>query len=228
MIRMLDLRDRRGTWQLVGPDIGLTLRQAMLCYDEEDRAEQFLDLEAEGYAGDPPMLYGLDGEPTPREVLSLFRVRSGQLRELRSRLEFCLTRKLATGVLTAIGYAAGDPLDEPARAIPPDRWRLLTPDFETSQASGPGVLVTGILVFGRPANGVRTPQPRRCSNTAATTWYRKWIAENVAAGTRPNRKQDAEAARAAGISVSRERLRGLRRELAPPEWTSHGRRPSGS
>jgi hypothetical protein len=69
---------------------------------------------------------------------------------------------------------------------------------------------------------------RRFSKVAAKAWYRKWVAENIAAGTQPSREKDAEAAREAlGVNVPRDFLRELRRELAPAAWKSHGR-PSGS
>ena len=229
MIQLLDPGDRRGMWQLVGPDTGLTLRQAMLCYDGENLAERFLDLEAQGFAGDPPMLYDVDGWPTPREVLSLFRVRARQLSEARSRLEYCLTANLATGALTSTGYSAGDPLDEPARTIAPDRWRMLTPDFETSHATGAGVLVTGILVFQVRTNRTTEAAPTRFSPAKARVWYQQWVKENTTAGTQPSRQADLDAARKAlGGGIPRDVIRDLRRELAPEAWKSSGRRKNGS
>ena len=46
-------------WQDVRPETGLTLRQAMLFYNDEKLAERFYELEAQGYGGDPPPLWGL-------------------------------------------------------------------------------------------------------------------------------------------------------------------------
>lgn len=225
LIWSLDMNDRRHIWQEVSPGTGLTLRQAMLYYGPEAVAECFYDLDAQGYGGDPPMLYGTDGWPTSPEILSDFRIKSGQLRDARLRLEFCLVRKLVTGELVATGYAASGPLDEPARPIAADRWRTLTPDYETSQATGPGILVSGILVFKKQPKGKVTAPPRSAAPARVRTWYRQWVDTNVASGTQPSRERDMEAARGElGISVSRELLRDLRRELAPPAWRQFGRR----
>ena len=86
MIWSLDQNDLRRIWQDVRPETGLTLRQAMLFYDEEGLAERFDDLEAQGYGGDPPPLVELDGWPTPREVLPTSDCRARELREVKADL----------------------------------------------------------------------------------------------------------------------------------------------
>ena len=74
LIWALDLRDQRRVWQSVHPEAGLTLRQAMFYYDQENLADLFLELDALGYGGDPPLEMGVDGWPTDKHVLSDFRV----------------------------------------------------------------------------------------------------------------------------------------------------------
>jgi len=225
MVWSLDGSDLRRIWQDVTPATGLTLRQAMLHYDHEKRAERFCDLEAQGYAGDPHMLYGNDGWPTDSKILSDFRVNSLQLREDQARLEFSLLQKLITGRLVATGYAASDPVDEPARVIVADRWRTLTPDFGTSQATAPGVVITGILVFQKRRRQDRTEAPRRVALGKVRKWYREWVEANLAEGRLPSREQDLEAAREAlGTAVPRDFVRELRRGVAPLEWQRSGRR----
>ena len=226
MIWSLDQNDLRRIWQDVTPETGLTLRQAMLFYDEEDLAERFYDLEAQGYHGDPPPRVGLDGWPTPREVLIDFDGGARELRQAMSRLEFCLRQKLITGKLVATGHAATDALDEPARTIAADRWRTLVPDFEWSTASGPGVVVGGILVFRTRAKpDPAGSAPRQAGRSQLRAWYVRWVQSNLANGKQPSRELELATAREHfGLSVSRDRLRELRRELAPEQWRRVGRR----
>jgi hypothetical protein len=226
MIWSLDENDLRRIWQDVTPDTGLTLRQAMLFYDEEDLAERFYELEAQGYGGDPPLRVGLDGWPTPREVLIDFDGRARELRQAKSRLEFCLLQKLITGRLVATGHAATDALDEPTRTIAADRWRTLVPDIERSSATGPGLVVGGILVFRtRPKPDAAGAASRQVARSKLRAWYVRWVQSNLADGKQPSREVELAAAREHfGMSVSRERLRELRRELAPEEWRRLGRR----
>ena len=53
LIWSLDQNDLRRIWQDVRPETGLTLRQAMLFYNDEKLAERFYDLEGQGYGGSP-------------------------------------------------------------------------------------------------------------------------------------------------------------------------------
>ena len=200
----------------------------MLVYNDEKLAELFYDLEGQGYGGEPPPLYGVDGWPTPREVLNDFYCRAQELRTAKFGLEFRLLRNLITGKLVATGHAATDALDEPARTIAADRWRTLVPDFEKSSATGPGVVVGGVLVFQtRPKPAAAGAAPRQVAQRKLRVWYIRWIQTNLADGKQPSREVEWAAARdALGTSVSRERLRELRRELAPEEWRRLGRRKS--
>ena len=53
LIWSLDQNDLRRIWQDVRPETGLTLRQAMLFYNDEKLAELFYDLEGKGMGGSP-------------------------------------------------------------------------------------------------------------------------------------------------------------------------------
>ena len=228
MIWSFDENDLRRIWQEVRPDTGLTLRQAMLSYDEEGLAERFYDLDAQGYGGEPPPLVSPEGWRTAREDLINFGRCAREWREAKGRLEFCLRQKLITGKLVAAGHAATDALDEPAQTIVADRWRTLAPDFEASSATGPGIIVGGILVFPTPPKPEAAgAAPRQVGRSRLRAWYVGWVKTNVAEGKRSSREDDLAAAREAfGTSVSRERLRELRRELAPEAWRRLGRRKS--
>lgn len=228
LIWAVDLRDQRRLWQHVYPEAGLTLRQAMFFYDEHNLSERFLDLEANGYGGDPPCLVDVDGWPTPEHILSDFQVKSRDMREARLRLEHCLLRRLVIGKLVATGYSSTASSDEPAKLIIPDRWRVLKPDFETSEASSSGLVISGILVFKRrPVSETVPRKAPRFSAAEVRTWYERRVRAHEAAGTAPSREHDVEAARAEfGSTISRDFLRNLRRELAPEDWKRLGRRKS--
>jgi hypothetical protein len=198
----------------------------MLYFDEEGLAQTFLELEPE--LEEEPYLVGPDGWPTPREELQRFRIMRRRLTDARLRLEHCLMAKLVSGHLVATGYASNAPLDAPARTIAADRWRILVPDLEQSEASGPGTLIAGILVFGplRAAEGAGTgTAPSRFSPVQVRAWYLRWVKSEVSAGRSPSRDEDAAAAHQEfGRSIPRDLLRDLRRELAPASWTRFGRR----
>ena len=69
-------------------------------------------------------------------------------RELRE----ALVDKLLRGEVHATGFGTNHALDSPAAAIPPDRWRILIPDFDESSAlCFSGIEIEGILVFPGPA-----------------------------------------------------------------------------
>jgi hypothetical protein len=206
----------------IDPSAGLTLRQAMLHYGERSLTQLLVDLEAQQ---NPRLVRNIEDAERHAFWRACERLDRSR-RETRSRLEHTLIEKLASGILTATGHAKAAPLDEPARMISPDRWSILKPDFVGSRAKGGGMHVSGIRVFSRPAIAKPTPTPsRRFSEAAARTKYRRWVEQNEAAGTQPSREQDAAAMREALVmDVPRDFLRGLRRELAPPAWTSKGRR----
>jgi hypothetical protein len=54
--------------------------------------------------------------------------------------------------------------------------------------------------------------------------YREWVARHEGQ-TPPSRDADRDHLRAHFPNITQDRIRTLRRELAPPSWKSHGRRP---
>ena len=213
-IASFDPNDLRRDCMLLTPAKGLTLRQAMLYYDELDRRAAFLSLEQSPY----DVLNDLGGIP---------QVNGTEFERLKEAMMAHLMRKLMTGTLVATGYSASSGLDEPPQVIASDRWRTLSVDIAASVATAPGIAISGILVFKR------RPQRASRSRTSAGAgpvrrWYDRWVAENVAADRQPSRDDDEAAAREAlGRHVSRALLRRLRSEIAPEEWKRRGR-PKGS
>lgn len=68
------------------------------------------------------------------------------------------------------------------------------------------------------------PSPR--ANVAPTdprSWYRARVAHLVAQGQTSSRQQDYLEALASGLPLTRDEVRALRAELAPPDWTRPGR-----
>ena len=123
------------------------------------------------------------------------------------------------------------PIDSKPIEIPPDRWRVLKPDFDKSEACGVGLTMTGILVFEAPPEPLPKPPPvpRAVSQAKRENWYHNWIDENRRRGTIPSRDEDwAAAKREFGEAVTREAVRDLRRRLAPSDWRDQGRRKSAN
>jgi hypothetical protein len=217
-------KDSRAFWRRYDASAGLSLHDAMIFYGPDYEAETVWTLELEGYDGFPPGAE--DGWPDPAEEAD-FRVKSFRLQDRRRLLQHSLMRQLRAGTLIATGYASDAPLDRPAARITPDRWRVLQPDFERSEARGVGLLVVGILVFKAPRQRVQSVKksPVSTSSSKLRNWYIEWINKNVLQGTTPSREDDLRAARESfHPKVSREQLRALRAELAPESWTRFGRR----
>jgi hypothetical protein len=218
----LDPHDSRREWQVITPENGLTLRQAMVHHADPELAEEFLRTVSR-FDPDASLSLAEVEARCARRILG-----AGFSRVYRSMRSQLLVR-LAAGELVAKGYAAHSGLDEPAEEINPDRWRALRVDFDGSRAMGAGAEISGILVYVRSAQA-----PARSNKVASAMtvkrWYRDWVKRNVAEGRQPSRDEDMAAARE-GLhrSVSRDVLRGLRRELAPLSWREHGRRknPAG-
>jgi hypothetical protein len=216
--------DPRPFWRRYDASAGLSLHDAMIFYGPDYEAETVWTLELEGYDGLPPGAE--DGWPDPADEAD-FRLNSFRLQDRRRRLQHSLMTELRDGTLIATGYASDAPLDRPAARITPDRWRVLQPDFERSEARGAGLLVVGIRVFKAPR---RRPQPATKSpmppwSSKLRKWYSEWTNKNVLQGTTPSREDDLRAARETlHAKVSREQLRALRAELAPESWTRFGRR----
>ena len=115
---------------------GLTLRQAMLYYDERSRYGEYIKLEQ-------------SQESKSRTLCGIFQIVGTAFEKLKEEMVLNLINKLVLGRLTATGYSGSSGLDEPAQIIAPDRWRTLKVDFGASAATAPGVAISGILVFKR-------------------------------------------------------------------------------
>jgi hypothetical protein len=215
--------DPRPVWLRVNPKDGLSLWDAMLFYGDRHNAEIAVHRRLEGFAG-PPF--------TPFEEMTQAEQReynrgSMQYERARRHLENEIFRELLSGALFATGYSSNSALDVPAARILTDRWRLLEPNFLESTADGGGVHISGILVFNAKQHALPVTLPKRHSPAELRKWYAAWVASSVNAGERPSRDADLEAARKKfGDAVHRPTLRTLRKELAPSEWTAHGRRRS--
>jgi hypothetical protein len=216
-----DEKDSRPFWRRVNPKAGLPLWEAMLFYGDQFAADIAFRRRLEGF--DNPPFYPF--EEMTREEQREYNIGSMQFQRARRDLEHEILLKLSAGELFATGYAADMRLDEPAAKILPDRWRLLEPDFLESTARGGGVEISGILVFKATEATDASVVQKRYSPAELRRWYSGWVLSNLANGSEPSRDADLEAARKQfGERVHRPTLRALRKELAPSEWTSHGRR----
>jgi hypothetical protein len=201
---------------------GLSLRDASIFYGDADVVERFARLWEQGYDVEP------EYDPWPDESRDRFaHIRNVQYREEKTRLEFGLLRKLSAGTLFATGFSHAAPLDEPATRIAADRWRILTPDFDSSSAAAPGMIITGILVFepNQATAGRGENERRRFSSAELKRWYVQHVEECTRSGLVPSREEESqEANRVFGRPIPREAVRSLRRQLAPAEWRRQGRR----
>jgi hypothetical protein len=218
--------DRRPLCKRFDAEAGLSLHDAMIFYGPEHEAETVAVLELEGYGGPGPML-DASGWPDEAEERD-YRVKSFRLQDRTRVLQQALLRKLRNGDVYATGYSSQSALDEPAARITPDRWRVLRPNFLTSEAESQTGMIAGILVFKAVVSKDVSEQPARFSPGALRTWYEHWVSKNAHDGKTPSRSDDLAAAKAEfGVAVPRNAIRALRRELAPPEWRHMGRRKRG-
>lgn len=166
------------------------------------------------------------------------RLRSKCIHEERELRE-ALVDKLLRGEVHATGFATNHPLDSPAAVIPPDRWRILIPDFDESSAlCFSGIEIEGILVFPGPA-----PPPDNYHEFLRYSRYHQGRAETTA--IRSARASYAEVKSAVeklgnlpirrwrevnevlhGKSVVRKQVEAAKLELFGP--TRVGRRPKTS
>ncbi|PVE25802.1 hypothetical protein DC522_03240 [Microvirga sp. KLBC 81] len=197
----------------------------MLFYAQRDMADLAYTLELAGYDGDPPAPIDEEGWPAPEEELADFRINSRRLRDTRGDLQRHLLEDLQSGKLRASGFTVTGNIDAGALSIAPELWRTLQADFAKSEATGPGGLVIfGIRVFQSGAEQEDPTAPRAFSRARAKQWYKDWITRCEQSGDTPSRDKDWEAAKKEVGEITREEVRALRRELAPPHWTSFGRR----
>jgi hypothetical protein len=155
-------------------------------------------------------------------------------RELRE----ALVDKLLRGEVHATGFATNHGLENPAAAIPPDRWRILIPHFDESSASCfSGIEIEGILVFPGPATPPDNheslpyshyPQPR--AETTAIRPARASYDEVKSAveklGNLPIRRWREVSEALHGKRVVRKQVEAARLELFGPARA--GRRPKTS
>lgn len=212
--QVLDPNDQRCSLRKITPRDGLTLRQAMLFYGGEKDATEFLRLDR---AVRRDIHNGFD-----RHDLK-FSIRGSHYLRMYERLQRSLLSRLATGDLHATGYGANSGIDERAQAIPSERWRTLKADIDTSQATSPGLEISGVLVFERPEMSGATQKKPAASQARVRAWYRTRVREAVDAGLQHTREEDEAAARLQFGFSPRSLLRDLRRELAPQAWQRSGR-----
>jgi hypothetical protein len=187
-------KDVRPHWRRYDAKAGLSLHDAMIFYGPEFEARTVFELELEGFAGEPPPLVDLSGWPNTAEVRE-FELNAMRLQRHRQTLQQYLRDKLQSGELYATGYAADTPLDRNAPKVAADRWRILEPDFQKSEARSPTGIIVGILVFS-PGFSEASVRRGGFSQAALRNWYTDWVHENlengksrVAMTTRPRPKR---------------------------------------
>ena len=135
---------------------GRTLAEALLAWGDPAAVAELTELAEAGYDG--PGIFSLEGPATACERKAF------RYQELRSQLEQELSEKLRDGSLVATGYDSRAAIDAPPVAIPADRWRALTPNFEDSSGAGGGLSISGILVsdphLPAAARGASSPPPQ--------------------------------------------------------------------
>ena len=119
----------------------LSLFHAMCAWGDPAAVAEMIRLDR--YSG--PAISVIEGRPLDSEQWV------SRYRHLRQRLEEELIEKLRNGTLVASGYDSNAPIDAPAVTIPPDRWRVLTPDFDESTATSGDRKIIGIVVVLREA-----------------------------------------------------------------------------
>jgi hypothetical protein len=118
------------------PQQGLTLLQALERYSSSDDWQKYQELEPYRLT----ILFLGKGYVTPEEQKYF------DFLELRQRLEDHICELMGRGELVASGYVK--PLTPNAErvTIPPNKWRLLSVDFENSTAKGHGLFLVDIIV----------------------------------------------------------------------------------
>jgi hypothetical protein len=164
-------------------DSGVSLNDATILYgnlahpDKHGRTRRLLKLRLE-----------VGGKPFSDEEEERYIEYFGTDNEARETV----VNKLKRGELRAIGFVRGATPDAPPMDIYHERWRLLKPDFDTSTATSPGLVIDGILVFFNncPASDL-TPRTR-VKPTAADEMKR--VLAEVLKGRHFNTKKEAHTA----------------------------------
>jgi hypothetical protein len=117
-------------------------------------------LERDGYGEGRLLVFGGPATESDRKA--------SRYRGLREQLHATLVDNLRCGKLVAQGYDARASVDAPPVTISSGRWRVLTPNFEDSSASAPGITISGILV--QEAKVATTPplEPAKAAVAPAT------------------------------------------------------------
>ena len=147
-------------------------------------------------------------------------------------LAIVLLNQLRSGWLVAEGFIAPS-LD--LQPLPPEFWQRVDVDLIENSVEANEIRVTGVLIY-RATKGLAEPAPEPAPNVdprptpvsarELEDWYRKRVASWPADQPAPSGPDDERDARQhfAGRTVTRERMRALRREFAPPVWEKRGRK----
>jgi len=114
-----------------------TLCGAILTWGAPVAVAEMTRLEKEGWEAPLSFVGGRETESDRQ---------SARYRSIRVQLEVALIEDLRQGKLIASGYDSRAAIDALAVVIPPDRWRVLVPNFEDSSATANGVTIIGILI----------------------------------------------------------------------------------
>ena len=119
---------------------------------------------------DSPLSFVDEPESSPRR----------QFRRIRAQLEDAFIQRLQKGELLAVGYDTRSGVDSKPAIVPPDRWRVLKPDFQNSIAKSSTFSLEGVRVFrDQKVLGSHLSQldPFRSGMPGRTTAKHKIVAE---------------------------------------------------
>jgi hypothetical protein len=125
------------------PQQGLTLSQALERYSSSDDWKTYQELEPYRLT----VVFLDKGYLTPEEQKYF------DFLQLQNRLETHICELLGSGELVASGHVQPLTLNAERVTVSPDKWRLLSVDFENSTAKGHGLFLVDITV-GEPASFV--------------------------------------------------------------------------
>jgi hypothetical protein len=134
----------------------LPLEESLINEGDPALVAEMLQLKEEGYA-----------TPQDRYIATVSaegRSKGERYVKLRENLERTHLEQLLT-TLVATGFDSHASPDAPPKKIFPDRWRILTRNYEDSSASDRGMEITGILAW-RPNRQAKAPAPTGISEIA--------------------------------------------------------------
>ena len=205
--------DQRPWYRRLDPNLALSLGEALLFFGDPETAKCYAAL---NLAFGPPTWWCPESPPPGIEARD-FAFRRQWLEHERLEHVLCqeLVAQLIAGALRATGFEPSTPADSPPVAIHASRWRVLTPDFENSSASAPGITITGIRIVpaalpridprgSRPAREVQDRSPPSISQAELQRFVARYIRD---AGSATSEAGLLRAATEAGIRASRDRIR---------------------